>query len=179
MKQRFAIGLVLMWIMGTGCEKEYYYGPEDQPVYFEYHYINQAWGVADNGWLIDNEGKVWGYDRPEDYRWPDSTGHLTFEDLEYNLAQADTLLLSFKCNELEKYTRLIRGAADGHLSESRTRGADMGSACLSCYAYDQETGTYTYVLLSATGDWEQFNQSAEAEILVDWMKDFEGLMFFD
>jgi hypothetical protein len=43
----------------------------------------------------------------------------------------------------------------------------MGSATLSCYAFDPETGNYTYVLLAVTGDWEQYNQSAEAERLVD------------
>ena len=179
MKMKFAIGLVLMWIMATGCEKEYYDAPVNQPVFFEYRYLNNAWGVADNGWLIDSEGRQRGFNFPEDYRWPDSTGHLTLDDLEYNLGQTDTLLHSFSQKDFEKHTRLIRGAAEGILSESRARGADMGASRLSCYAYDQKTGTYEYVLLAAMGDWEQFNQSAEAEKLVDWMKDLGGLMFFD
>jgi len=168
-----------MWFMGTGCEKEYYFAPADQPVFFEYRYLNNAWGVADNGWLIDSEGQQRGFSFPEEYRWPDSTGHLSLEDLEYNLGQTDTLLYSLSSKEIEKHTRLIRGAADGILSERRARGADMGSASLSCYAYDPETGTYQHVLLAARGDWEQFNQSAEAEKLVDWLKDLGGLTFFD
>jgi len=178
-KMRFTIGLVLIWIMGTGCEKEYYNAPVDQPVFFEYRYLNNAWGVADNGWLIDSEGKQRGLNFPEEYRWPDSTGHLTLEDLEYNLGQTDTLLHSFSSKEFEKHTSLIKGAADGILSENRARGADMGASILSCYAFDSETGSYKYVLLAVMGDWEQFNQSAEAEKLVDWMEGMGGLMFFD
>lgn len=168
-----------MWFMGTGCEKEYYDAPVDQPVFFEYRYLNNAWGVADNGWLIDSEGKQRGFSFPEEYRWPDSTGHLSLEDLEYNLGQTDTLLFSFSRKEIEKHTKLIRGAAEGTLSESRAVGADMGSAMFSCYAFDSETGSYEYVLLAVKGDWEQYNQSEEAEKLVDWMKDLGGLMLFD
>jgi len=173
---RFVICMGVLMILVTGCEKEFYEGPEDQPVYFEYHYINYAWGVADNGWMIDNEGNMLGYNFPADYRFPDSTGHLTFGDLQYNLDQTDTLLLNIKSKELRKYTRLIGGAADGNLGESQSRGADMGSATLSCYAYDPRSASYKYVLLATVGDWEQFNRSAEAETLVDWLKEF-GVAF--
>jgi hypothetical protein len=179
MKMRVVIWISLLAALGSGCEKEYYLAPVDQPVYFEYHYRNHAWGEADNGWLIDNEGKQRGFNFPEDYRWPDSTGHISLMDLTYNLGQTDTLLHSFSRKEIEKHTRLIGGATDGILSEFRVRGADMGSATLSCYAYDLKTGTYKHILLAATGDWEQFNQSEEAEKLVDWMKDLGGLMLFD
>ena len=43
------IGLSLL--MGA-CKKEVYIAPEDQPVYFEYHFANFAWGVQDFGWLF-------------------------------------------------------------------------------------------------------------------------------
>ena len=179
MKIRLIIWMSVIASLGSGCEKEYYFAPEDQPVFFEYHYLNYAWGIADNGWLIDSEGKQRGFNFPEDYRWPDSTGHLSLEDLAYNLGQTDTLLHSFSQKEIEKHTRLIRGAAEGNLSESRAVGADMGSAILSCYAFDPESGSYEYVLLAVRGDWERYNQSGEAEKLVDWLKDLGGLRFFD
>jgi len=153
--------------------------PLDQPVFFEYRYLNNAWGVADRGWLIDSEGQQREFDFPEEYRWPDSTGHISLEDLTHNLGQTDTLLQVISRKKFNKYTRLISGAADGSLSEWKVVGADMGSSTLSCYAYDPEPGTYQYVLLAAKGSLEQFNQSAEAESLVDWLKDLDELMFFD
>ena len=173
---RLSISALLV-VLIMACEREYYQGPEDQPVYFEYHYINFAWGVADNGWMIDNEGNVRGYDHPEDYRWPDSAGYLSTEDLQYNLSLTDTLIDHIKQKELDRYTGLIAGAADGALSDRTRRGADMGSSMLFCYAYDQNAGSYKQVLLSLSGDHEQFNQSAEGEELVDWLKEF-GLVFF-
>lgn len=171
--------IALLAILITACERVYYEGPEDQPVYFEYHYINHAWGSHDNGWMIDNEGSIRGFDHPENYRWPDSTGYLSTEDLKYNLAQTDTLLNNIKSNELKRYTRLISGAAAGNVSDHRGRGADMGSSLLSCYAFDQSTGSYKHVLLSLAGDFEQFNQSAEAEELVEWLKEFGVASFHD
>ena len=176
---RLILWMSLLAALMCGCEETYYYAPADQPVFFEYRYLNNAWGVADHGWLIDSEGKQRGFDFPEAYRRPDSTGHLSLEDLNYNLGQTDTLLQVISRKKFEKYTRLIGGAALGLLSEKEARGADMGSATLSCYAYDPKTGTYQYVLLATAGDWEQSNQSAEAEKLVDWLEDLDGLMYFD
>jgi len=176
MLMKLSIRMLVLVLLSTACEKTNYEGPEDQPVYFEYHYINHAWGYTENGWVIDNESKMWGYDLPEHYRWPDSTGHLSHEDLQYNLDQADTLLLSFKCNEMEKYTKLIGGAAEGNISEPKSRGADMGASILSCYAYESSSDSYRRILLAVMGDWEQFNQSAEAEELVDWLSEF-GVAF--
>lgn len=164
-------------ILFTACEKEYYEGPLDQAVYFEYHYINFAWGAMDHGWMIDREGNVRGYDHPEDYRWPDSTGYLSSEDLEYNLSLTDTLLHHINARELEHYTKLISGAAEGSLSDHAYRGADMGSSLLSCYAYDHNTASYKHILLSLSGDLEQSNQSAEAGVLVDWLKEFGVVAF--
>ncbi len=173
---RIIICLAVLVFLGGSCEKEYYYGPEDQPVYFEFHYVNYAWGVADKGWLIDQEGNMRGFDFPEDYRYPDSAGYLSLEDLEYNLGQTDTLLRTFKRQEFTSYTGLIGGAADGPLNESRVRGADMGSSSLACFAWDRDKGKYKYVLLIQAGDWEQQNLSEEAEILVDWLKEY-GVAF--
>lgn len=175
----FILGLVFIWFMGAGCEKEYYFAPSDQPVFFEYHYLNHAWGVADNGWFIDSEGRQRGFSLPEEYRWPDSTGHISLEDLRHNLGQTDTVLHSLSSKEFEKHIRLIRGAAEGIISDPKSVGADMGSATLSCYAYDPASGSYQHVLLAAAGSWEQFNRSAEAEKLVDWLNNLGGTRLFD
>jgi hypothetical protein len=179
LEMRWSLLVVLLSILVSSCQKEYYSGPEDQSVYFEYRYVNYAWGVSDRGWLIDKEGKIMGFEFPEDYRMPDSTGHISAGDLQYNLSQADTLLSSLEKKEFEKHIRLIGGAEEGNLGEPSPRGADMGSSVLSCYAYDPESDSYNYVLLARKGDWEQYNQSAEAEKLVKWLKGKGDLPFFN
>ena len=52
----YKIYLILaLFLLLLACEKNGYNAPEEQPVYFEYHYVNFAWGLQDQGWL-----EVWG-----------------------------------------------------------------------------------------------------------------------
>ena len=53
--------MLLMLLALSSCEQELkddYEIPGNQAVLFEYHYINHAWGYAENGWLIDSDGNM-------------------------------------------------------------------------------------------------------------------------
>jgi len=55
----------------------------------------------------------------------------------------------------------------------------MGLGIFSCYRYDPVEDAYEYVLLSASGDFQQNNLSAEAEKLVEWLKDLvDGYSYY-
>ncbi len=114
-----------------------------------------------------------GFEYPEDYRHVGHGEYLSLEDLKYNLSQTDSLVQKIDTVEMRIYTGHIPAAARGVLDESRSVGADMGSAVLSCYWYDADEDAYQYVLLAAKGDWEQFNLSSDAEVLVDWLSGFD------
>jgi hypothetical protein len=169
---------LLLTMMGVillvGCEKE----PcgcgnfEEQPVYFEYHYMNHAWGFQENGWLIDGAGIVKGFEYPEDFRRPDSTGLINYQDLVLNLRQTDTVLHHIDREELEAMVALIPAAAAGPVGEARSIAADAGGAALYAYLYIEEEDTYQQVFLGQSGDWEQTNQSPEAMELVAWLRQF-------
>jgi len=162
----------MLAILVVQCEKPDCGCPDEQPVYFQYHYINFAWGYQENGWLIDRDGNIRYFEDPVEFRNPGSTGMLTLEDLEYNLGQADSVITSVERETLEEYLSYIPGAADGKIGDRVQIAADAGSATLSCYMYDEEQDAYRYVFLAMSGDWEQFNRSKEAEKLVDWLREF-------
>jgi hypothetical protein len=170
--------MAILWILlgcVFGCEKEsveVYEGPEDQPVLFEYRYVNHAWAYSELGWLIDSNGDVHYYSLPEDFRLPDSTSYLSHEDLLHNLAQADSSIHGLEAEDLEYYTGLIAAAAEGKIGKVESVAADAGGSVLSCYMYDAHKDMYRYVFLASSGDWQQSNESNEAKILVEWMKDF-------
>ncbi len=164
---------VVLALSGMACEERKYDAPEDQPVYFEYHYINHAWGFQENGWLIDLEGNIKSFNNPVDYNQGLKGVYLSLEDLEYNLGLTDSIIGHVDNGDLEKYINYIPGAADGEIGLSRSIAADAGSSVLSCYLYDPDMEAYQYVFLAQSGDWEQFNLSREAEKLVDWLTDFE------
>ena len=162
--------MLLLGLMVVGCEKEYE-APEEQPVLFEYRYVNFAWGYSEHGWLIDAEGEVHRYDFPEDYRLPDSLGYICVEDLNYNLTQCDSILDSVESADLDYYVGLIQGASGGQILDMENVAADAGISTLSCYLYIPHKDMYKYVFLAQSGDWEQINDSREAKTLVTWLKE--------
>ena len=175
MKGYYVLILLMLFGISGGCEKENgkeYEGPEDQPVLFEYRHVNHAWAYTEHGWLIDSNGDVHYYSLPEDFRLPDSTSYLSHEDLLHNLAQADSSIHGLVAEDLEYYTGLIAGAAEGKIGKLENVAADAGGSVLSCYMYDAHKEMYQYIFLASSGDWQQSNESNEAKILVDWMKDF-------
>jgi hypothetical protein len=152
---------------------------QDQPVLFQYRYVNHAWGYQDNGWLIDSSGNVKYFEFPSDFRTPDSTGYLTREDLEHNLAETDSLITTIDRDKLDSHVALIQEAAAGEIGERQHRAYDAGTSTLACYVYDSGQDAFRYVLLGMSGDWEQLNQSEEAADLVEWLRQFNVFWLSD
>lgn len=174
MMKSYLLPTMILLLLGlTGCDKdgiEDYEAPEDQPVLFEYRYVNLAWGYFENGWLIDSKGNINSYNLPVEFNIPDSNGYISREDLLHNLNQTDSITFTFGTKDLDYYTGLISGAAKGKVGEAESIAADAGSSVLSCYLYDADKDMYQYIFLASSGDWQQFNQSGEAKILINWMK---------
>jgi len=174
MERMLKIALLLVVIMfAKACDKEGYEGPEQQPVYFEYHYINHAWGYNDHGWLVDMKGNIWRFEFPENFNTALHGDYLTLGQLEHNLAQCDSVVGEVSLSRLEKKIKLISGAAEGEIDDVHRQGADMGLGVYSCYRYDPNEDAYEYILLSADGDYQQHNHSPEAEKLVEWLSELE------
>ena len=173
---RKAVAIKVSIIMGLtlligACKKEQYLAPEDQPVYFEYHFTNFAWGVQDFGWLIDRDGKIWSFEFPDGYHTAIHGDYLSLEQLEDNLGQADSLIGDVDVKELDKKVKWIQGASGGELTKIHRRGADAGLGVYACYKYDPSVEAYQFILLSADGDYQQYNRSPDAEKLTDWLKE--------
>lgn len=161
---------MIVFLFCRSCEKDVYDAPEDQPVYFEYHFINYAWGYQDFGWLIDGEGKIRSYEHPDGYNLGTHGNYLSLEQLEYNLEQADSIIGEISRSVLDKKKDLIPAAAEGEIEDFQRHGADMGLGVFSCYLYDPVEDAYQYVMLSTSGDHQANNLAREAEKLVDWLK---------
>lgn len=168
---RSNLGYILVLILlSTACGKDTYLGPDEQPIYFEYHFINYAWGYQDFGWLIDGEGKIRSFLYPDSYNVAMHGDFLSLDQMEYNVAQADSIIGEISRSVLDKKKDLIPAAAEGLIKDFQRQGADMGLGVFSCYLYDPVEDAYQYVMLSASGDHQESNASKEAEKLVDWLK---------
>lgn len=164
--------IVFLLIFTVACETPEDRIQGDQPVYFQYRHINWAWGYQEHGWLIDHQGNINYFRLPEDFRETDSTGHISGKDLVHNLDLSDSIVRRIDASELAEYIQCIPGAAAGMIGERRHIACDAGSSKLSCYLYDPGEDTYLEVFLAESGDFEQFNLSDEARILVEWLTGF-------
>ncbi len=168
----YKVHLILaLFLLLMACEKEGYVAPEDQPVYFEYHYVNFAWGHQDHGWLIDSEGNIRRFEFPESYHAVTHGDYLSLEQLEHNLGQADSVIGDVDIKEFEKRVKWIQGASGGEITNIHMQGADMGLGVFACYKYNPMEEAYQFILLSADGDYQQYNRSPDAEKLVEWLKE--------
>jgi hypothetical protein len=177
-KIRISVFVFLLFFIAA-CETPVDRIPGDQPLYFQYRYVNFAWGYQEHGWLIDHEGNLNYFSFPEDFQEADSTGHISGEDLVHNLGLTDSIISRIDASELAEYIQYIPGAATGKKGELRHIACDAGTSELSCYLYDPGADAYLEVFLAMSGDFEQFNLSDEARVLVEWLTGFDVFWLSD
>ncbi|MFO7615728.1 MAG: hypothetical protein R6V75_00580 [Bacteroidales bacterium] len=163
----------------TGCERYYEcddcdqhsIGKIDQPVLFEFEYINYAWGYRHHGILIDADGNIWGYSQPEEWKIPDSSGFITEEELEFNLEQTDTVYGKVRSTDLVYHYDLIPDARGGNIRDLGTYMADAGVGTLYAYYPRRISRRIERVFLASSGDVNFENTSSAARMIVTWLKE--------
>jgi hypothetical protein len=153
------------------CKKDDPLSDKGQPVYFQYSYVNYAWGYQHSGWLIDNKGNVNYYNLPNNWRYEDSDG-ISYDDLIYNLSQADSVIAKIDLQVLNEKIKLIHEAIGGTVSPRVNTAYDAGGSTLSAFYYDNITKKYRSVILAESGDFSSYNKSAAAIQLTNWLKQF-------
>jgi hypothetical protein len=143
-----------------------------QPIYFEYSYINFAWGYQHNGWIIDGDGNIKLYNLPDNWTETDSTGFIQEDDLLFNIDQTDSIVGVVDSTELMEKAALIPGAKNGKITSPVNIAADAGNATLYGYYYNSDEEAYEKVFLATSGDFSSHNQSDEAKELVAWLRSF-------
>lgn len=165
--------LIAASLMITGlssCHKDYCDYMAEAPILFQYEYVNHAWGYHHRGFLIDTDGKVLGFDRPKDWKFPDSTGLLSKADLEFNLEYCDTICGQIETDDAWHYYMKLH-SFDG--SDTRDLGiymADAGTGVLSGWVWNDKHKAYENVFLRSNGDFNRVNNHKDTDAIVDWLK---------
>lgn len=171
------IAIFLYTVVSISCEKDNYQILSDQPVLFQFNYINYAWGYQHTGWFIDPYGSIHGYNLPNKWVFPESDGYISKIDLLTNLRSADKeYVYRISSSELATYTNLIIRASNGAISDLVNAACDAGVASYNCYIWDTGKQKYKAVLLKQDGDFEQKNTSKEAEKITDWLEEISQII---
>ncbi|MDD4644357.1 MAG: hypothetical protein PHY99_00035 [Bacteroidales bacterium] len=174
MKRSIFYTILLITVIGlASCKKQDCgcHEAEKHPVLFQYEYFNYAWGYKHLGFLIEGNGKVRGFNNPKNWKMPDSTGMMSRSDLEYNLAQCDTLYLTVKEEDMDKYYADIESLRDGEIIDTGIYMADAGTGTFSAWYWNEKAEKYQFVFLKSYGDQNKVNSHASVDLVADWLCD--------
>lgn len=161
------LGLAGCMKMDCGCDPK----PKHQPpILFQYEYVNYAWGFRHHGFLIDEHGNVKGFKQPTNWAQPDSSGMMGKIDLEYNLAQCDTVCGRVEEDALRENFEKIEDVRRGNIVDNGLVMADAGTGVLSAWYWNEDAGKYESVFLISNGDVYKVNTHREVKEIVDWLK---------
>lgn len=170
---RIKIMLILGYLslLLSGCDKstDEYELELNQKIYFQFEYMNYAWGYRHSGWLIDSAGDVYCYDKPQNWTHFDSTGIMSAPEMETNLLATDSVCFQIDKSELNEKASLINPASKGVVSDPVHEMYDAGSAGFYAFIYDAKTEIYRRIVLKQTGDFRVDNSSDEAVDLYEWL----------
>ena len=154
MKRSIILSIILVAVLGfTGCMKRNCgCDPDPKPEYnppilFQYEYYNYAWGFRHHGFLIDQDGRVNGFEQPKKWMQPDSAGMMGREDLEFNLRQCDTLCGKVDKELLNDNFKKIEDIRFGKIEDTGIYMADAGTGVISAWYWNKRAEKYENVFL--------------------------------
>lgn len=148
----------------------------EQRIYFQYNYINHAWGYQHSGWLIDSSGNVYCYNKPENWQHGDSSGFISASEMDSNILETDSICYRVDKEILSDKIELIYKASKGDISEPIHEMYDSGGAAYSTFIFDENSKTYKKILLKQTGDFRIDNSSPESVELYKWLDSVNDLI---
>lgn len=161
--------LFLVPIFLTSCTEKMYEMTQEG-CFFQYEYVNYAWGFSHSGFTITPSGEVYTFDKNTAWVFAQKD-RLSMADLKKNIAasvKADTLIAK---TDIDRYQQLALSAMSGTLSTAVSQGADMGGFICKIIVPDSSDpqNTYREVILTESGDFEQHNLAPEATIIAGWL----------
>lgn len=168
MKPKYLILLIFLSVLS--CKEEI--PTPKQKIFFEKHYLNEAWLPQSSGYLIDSLGNVLEFKWLEVFhQWydPDSAGYVSSIDMDKNISFCQTINYHINPDTLNFYVNKIYLASKGKISNPEHVMADAGITTYSAFIYDERTIRYKQVLIRTEGDIYINNSTSEAEQLYRWL----------
>jgi hypothetical protein len=143
-----------------------------QKIYFEKHYVNNAWLPQSSGFLIDSLGNVLEFNWVEvSHIWydPDSTGNVNSANMDKNISWCQLSTNHIHPDTLKLYIEKIYNASKGLISDPKLVMVDAGSTTYSAFIFDNKTNKYKQVLIKTVGDILITNSTPESEQIYQWL----------
>jgi hypothetical protein len=165
-----------LWLAACSCKQNEPITAQEIAgrVVLESYELDLTWGYRLRGMYIVGDGTVWSYqyEGPPFYPEKLKPGELGARDMLTKHRNA-TKIGSVDRKALLDMAQMIRPAAAGKIV--RAVPTMQGASRLDvAYDSDPESGTYTEIVLSGTGDRAASNSAPAAATLVDYLNDVQG-----
>jgi hypothetical protein len=165
---------VLPFLLAASCiDEELGSKSEQMTIYFQFEYVNHAWGYQHQGFVIDQAGNVYDYEKPENWNWPEHN-QINRQNFEMNLSQAEVRLSLLDKSEIKSAEVLALQARHGELTEQNHVMADAGAEIYAIYVAEKDSPTLTRYLLQQRGNLYQKNTSPASDQLTQWLIGIRG-----
>jgi hypothetical protein len=145
----------------------------EQTFVFQVEHVNRAWGYMLKGFYIDNKGRWYTFNHSHEPWQPADEKRVEEKEL-IEKFQNKTLQGYIDMSELKKMYKLVEPASKGSLSQPEHLCADFGIISYKAYIYDEDSTTYTPVILYRAGDVGQKNLSFAGRTLFEWLRKIDS-----
>jgi hypothetical protein len=143
---------------------------DNQAIYFQFDYINYAWGYQHNGFIIDNEGKVLTYKNPQEWNFPDNHFNLTESQVRDNIANCLYSGKTVSQEEFKKYINYIKNISSSKVTALKNVAADAGTTEYICYVFLPDSNIYKGFIIKQEGDFTCENLNFFSKKVSIWLK---------
>ncbi len=176
MKRIYRYSAILILLLLFASCKKMHVVSEGQKVLFQVDYINYSSGYVHNGFIIDNEGNVLTYEKPEKWHFPDKNNFLFQHEIVENMLSCKPSGKRIPESELKKYVNYINNIAASKVSarKTRTRGNRTGTTSYYCFQYSESESEYKVVTIKTEGEIECENLNFFSRRVVEWLKEINN-----
>lgn len=167
--QKQILCFVIALISIAGCNKKPVIN-DKQTLYFQFDYVNYAWGYQHTGFLIENDGRVMTYRNPQNWNFPDKNYNLTESQVRDNIGDCLFSGITIPQSELKKYASYIKNISLSKVTAMKNVAADAGTIDYLCYMFIPDTNTYKGFLIKKEGDFTCENLNFYSKKVSAWLK---------
>ena len=161
-----AFALLLLFF--SCISKDDDYGIDEGDVYFQVEYVNHAWGYQHHGFIIDQQGNLYDFEKPEG--WIFAEEGISPRDFRSNLNKAEKEPNAVPATEVKQMEPKALLAKTGELTEPENQMYDAGTTVFAVFIFDKNTNKLKKYDLLWEGDLFRENTSQAAKDIAAWLK---------
>jgi hypothetical protein len=140
----------------------------EKVIFFQFEYINYAWGYNHTGFIIDQDGNIYDYNQPEGWNFPNDD-QISLSDFQKNLDSSEVRLSSIDGEEFQRMLTLAPKVMGNNLTEMKNVMNDAGAELYNVYIANKNKTTLTRYLLQMRGDNYQKNTNPASDEITNFL----------